>query len=214
MLLLPKIIPNSTKFVSKGNEIIPKSTETVPKGTEIVPKGTEIVPKGTEIVPKFTVIVQKGTERFNYIFHNPESKVKNFPQDCHFSWPTKPNATPLSLSLSFRLFVLPQYDSALIEQSLLLNRRRNEKEHLKQQLEEHFEDMDIVDGLSSLANDKQLDLVPKIYLCGTLWHESKGEMIQILKSIMRMDIDQSARKKVVIYALRDDCWDMLNNKLA
>jgi hypothetical protein len=34
-------------------------------------------------------------------------------------------------------------------------------------------------------NDKQFDIVPKIYLCGTLWHETRGEMIQILKSIMR-----------------------------
>jgi hypothetical protein len=47
--------------------------------------------------------------------------------------------------------VLPQYDAVLIEQSLLLNRRRNEKEHLKQKLEEHFEDMDITDGISSLG---------------------------------------------------------------
>ena len=103
------------------------------------------------------------------------------------------------LAATEQLFVLPQYDSVLIEQSLLLNRRRNEKEHLKQKLEEHFEDMDIVDGISSIDNDKQLDITPKIYLCGTLWHESKGEMIQILKSIMRMDIDQSARKKAKDY---------------
>ena len=48
-------------------------------------------------------------------------------------------------------------------------------------------------------NDKPLDITPKIYLCGTLWHETRGEMIQILKSIMRMDIDQSARKKAKDY---------------
>jgi hypothetical protein len=36
-----------------------------------------------------------------------------------------------------------------------------------------------------IDNDKQFDIVPKIYLCGTLWHETKSEMIQILKSIMR-----------------------------
>lgn len=49
------------------------------------------------------------------------------------------------------LFVLPQYDAALIEQSLFLNRRRNEKEHLKRKLEEHFEELDIVDGMASLG---------------------------------------------------------------
>ena len=47
--------------------------------------------------------------------------------------------------------------------------------------------------------DKPLDLTPKIYLCGTVWHETRGEMIQILKSIMRMDIDQSARRKAKDY---------------
>ena len=36
----------------------------------------------------------------------------------------------------------------------------------------------------SQDNDKPLDITPKIYLCGTLWHETRGEMIQILKSIM------------------------------
>ncbi|CAF4540643.1 unnamed protein product, partial [Rotaria magnacalcarata] len=36
------------------------------------------------------------------------------------------------------LFVLPQYDSSLIEQSLLLNRRRNEPEHQKNIFEDHL----------------------------------------------------------------------------
>jgi hypothetical protein len=42
---------------------------------------------------------------------------------------------------------LPQYDSVLIEQSLLMNRRRNEKEHLKRKLEEHFEELDMMDDM-------------------------------------------------------------------
>jgi hypothetical protein len=37
----------------------------------------------------------------------------------------------------------------------------------------------------SSKKDKQMDIQTKVYLCGTLWHETKGEMIQILKSIMR-----------------------------
>jgi hypothetical protein len=53
--------------------------------------------------------------------------------------------------LFLRLFVMPQYCSGLIEQSLLLNRRRNEREHLKRKLEEHFEELDIVDGMASLG---------------------------------------------------------------
>jgi chitin synthase len=50
-----------------------------------------------------------------------------------------------------------------------------------------------------LDKDKPLDFVPKIYLCGTVWHETRSEMIQILKSVMRMDIDQSARRKAKDY---------------
>ena len=47
--------------------------------------------------------------------------------------------------------MLPQYDSVLIEQSLLMNRRRNEKEHLKRKLEEHFEELDMVDGMEGIG---------------------------------------------------------------
>ena len=54
---------------------------------------------------------------------------------------------------------MPQYDGALIEQSLLLNRRRNEKEHLKRKLEEHFEELDIVDGMASLGIYKLLSSI-------------------------------------------------------
>ena len=47
--------------------------------------------------------------------------------------------------------MLPQYEGVLIEQSLLLNRRRNEKEHLKRELEEHFDELDIADGITSIG---------------------------------------------------------------
>jgi hypothetical protein len=57
---------------------------------------------------------------------------------------------------------LPQYDSVLIEQSLLLNRRRNEKEHLKRKLEEHFEELDIVDGMEGIG----LKICLNYYLVG------------------------------------------------
>ena len=49
------------------------------------------------------------------------------------------------------------------------------------------------------SDSRQFERAPKIYLCGTLWHETKNEMIQILKAIMRMDIDQSARNKARTY---------------
>ncbi|KAH3703114.1 hypothetical protein DPMN_078143 [Dreissena polymorpha] len=36
--------------------------------------------------------------------------------------------------------------------------------------------------------------IPKIYACATMWHETKIEMIQLMKSIFRMDRDQTFRK--------------------
>jgi len=37
----------------------------------------------------------------------------------------------------------------------------------------------------SIAEDEKLENNTKIYLCGTLWHETLSEMILMLKSIMR-----------------------------
>ncbi len=36
-----------------------------------------------------------------------------------------------------------------------------------------------------IAEDEKLENNTKIYLCGTLWHETISEMILMLKSIMR-----------------------------
>jgi hypothetical protein len=36
-----------------------------------------------------------------------------------------------------------------------------------------------------IAEDEKLENNTKIYLCGTLWHETVSEMILMLKSIMR-----------------------------
>ena len=34
---------------------------------------------------------------------------------------------------------------------------------------------------------------PVIYACATMWHETRQEMVQLLKSVFRLDADQMAR---------------------
>jgi chitin synthase len=41
---------------------------------------------------------------------------------------------------------------------------------------------------------KDSDRIRRVFACVTLWHEEKDEMKQMLKSLFRMDSDQSARR--------------------
>ncbi|XP_041374239.1 chitin synthase chs-2-like [Gigantopelta aegis] len=52
----------------------------------------------------------------------------------------------------------------------------------------------------SAAKDKlRTDSTPMIFICATMWHETENEMIQMLKSVFRMDSDQSARRTAQIF---------------
>ncbi len=47
--------------------------------------------------------------------------------------------------------MLPHYCSAFIEQSLMLNRRRNEQDYLERELKEHFEELEMLDGAGAFG---------------------------------------------------------------
>lgn len=55
-----------------------------------------------------------------------------------------------------------------------------------------FLDLDVDLNEDDIDEDK----ITRIYACGTMWHETRPEMIEFLKSIFRLDRDQSANEIV------------------
>ncbi|KAK0159253.1 hypothetical protein PV328_010151 [Microctonus aethiopoides] len=109
------------------------------------------------------------------------------------------------LAATEKLFVVPMYDSLLIDQSMGLNRKRDDQPEVKvedlAEIEREKGDGDYetiyeqTDGSATPPSAvKSSDHVTRIYACATMWHENKEEMIEFLKSILRLDEDQCARR--------------------
>jgi chitin synthase len=114
------------------------------------------------------------------------------------------------LAATEKLFVNPMYSSVLIDQSLAMNRRRDDEEVIKSEdinldgdginsneASQHYETISEPDDKKTSFHSQ--DQITKIYACATMWHETSEEMIQMLKSVMRMDEDQSARRNAQKY---------------
>lgn len=115
------------------------------------------------------------------------------------------------LATTEKLFVIPMYDGVIIDQSMIINRRRDDKELIKSEdikrendgfmssdLSQHYE------TISEHPEDKKstvqsTDYITKILACATMWHETSEEMIQMLKSVFRLDEDQCARRNAQKY---------------
>lgn len=108
------------------------------------------------------------------------------------------------LASTNQLFMLPLYSSAFIDQSLMLNRRRNYDNDIWSSLLNENEADSSMDGRKSPMQEFQRksskendDNDIRIYACATVWHETADELLQMLKSIMRMDKDQCCRSLAV-----------------
>ncbi|XP_041372213.1 uncharacterized protein LOC121385560 isoform X2 [Gigantopelta aegis] len=119
-----------------------------------------------------------------------------------------------------RMFTNPMYCGILTTENLLLNRRRDTRKVIKRQHEDtHFNiietyelhwkenrvaDGEAVDFAEPEASDLDIQDVPRIYACATMWHENRVEMVQLLKSLHRLDADQWNRKQAMMISGEDD----------
>ncbi|KAK7069529.1 chitin synthase I, partial [Halocaridina rubra] len=112
------------------------------------------------------------------------------------------------LASTEKLFVSPMYNSLLIDQSLALNRRKHDEGELKaddldfnrneanKDMSQYYETTSIHSEASNLqiSKAKSSDFITRIYAVATMWHETEDEIMLMLKSILRMDEDQCARR--------------------
>uniref|UniRef100_A0A2A4K4F7 chitin synthase n=1 Tax=Heliothis virescens TaxID=7102 RepID=A0A2A4K4F7_HELVI len=109
------------------------------------------------------------------------------------------------LASTEKLFVMPMYNGLLIDQSMALNRKRNDQRDVKtedlaeiekEKGDEYYETISVhTDNTGSSPKAiKSSDQITRIYACATMWHETKDEMMEFLKSILRLDEDQCARR--------------------
>lgn len=91
-----------------------------------------------------------------------------------------------------KLFVTPHFEGIFPDFTLTLRRRRNDKE-IKLTGFDTFryvgEDLYYTDDVYSTAN-----VTPQVYACATMWHETRQEMTQLLKSLFRLDYVHCASK--------------------
>ena len=96
-----------------------------------------------------------------------------------------------------RVHVNPAYSSIIIEQSLTMDHKQDvevEVDRIKSQDVNIDTTEDEYDP--SLALDSETiarDSVSTIYACATMWHETRVEMLGLMRSLFRMDHDQSSR---------------------
>lgn len=107
-----------------------------------------------------------------------------------------------------KLFVIPMYSGLIVDQCTAMNRRRDDREHYVKNTDIFIEDdpemasTNYIDKKAQLQTKEDVqasDNIPQVYICATMWHEIEGEMMEFLKSILRLDEDQCARRMAMKY---------------
>ena len=99
-----------------------------------------------------------------------------------------------------QIFGTPYFDGILIDQSLMMNRRKDGDKNItsrdiddQEREEEGFSNEYITSPDSSRSSIKASDRISRIYACATMWHESEEEQLEMLKSLFRVDSDYHRR---------------------
>ncbi|XP_061397172.1 chitin synthase chs-2 [Musca vetustissima] len=95
-----------------------------------------------------------------------------------------------------KLFICPWYCGFLVEQCITMNRRivdwNEEYLSIKAGSKKSYNGNEATDILES-------DKIAQLIVCATMWHETMDEMMEFLKSIVRLDEDQCARRMAKIH---------------
>ncbi|XP_043284265.1 chitin synthase chs-2-like [Venturia canescens] len=95
------------------------------------------------------------------------------------------------------IFLVPTYDSLVIDQSIVLNRRIDDISDDIPNIERldgsdtTYSNLSIKSGLSEIEEN---DRVTRILVCATMWHETEDEMMEFVGSILRLDTDQATKR--------------------
>ena len=121
--------------------------------------------------------------------------------NVHIWFPKSPK-----LAESEQIFCTPYYDGLFIDQSLVMNRRaektvENSAEEAKGEEDDYYNPQSRgiyrpSSNSSRGSGEKKVKAKRKIYACATMWHETEDEMMEMLKSLFRIDEDWACRTNV------------------